>query len=55
MTKDELEQLDLALATEGGLSAREIDFLDNLDNNWRNRNLTHPQEKWLKDIADRIA
>lgn len=55
MTHDEIEQLDLGLATESGLSAKEIDFLDNLDNNYRKKPLTWPQEKWLKDIADRIA
>lgn len=55
MTHDEITQLDLGLATESGLSAREIDFLDNLDNNYRDKSLTRPQEKWLEDIADRIA
>lgn len=55
MTKDEIAQLDQVLTIEGGLSIREINFVENLDNNYRDKPLTWPQEKWLGDIADRIS
>ena len=55
MTSDELSMLDDALNAEHGLSPREIDFIEDLENNWRARELSTKQESWLSDIATRAV
>jgi len=45
--------LDECLELDEGLAPREMDFLDNLDRNYRSKGLTDPQLKWLKDIHGR--
>lgn len=53
-TQYDLEKmLDELLDAEGGLSGKEIDFLDNLNNNYRGR-ITKAQADWLEKIWNRI-
>ena len=47
--------LDEVLEVEEGLSGREIDFLDSLDNGWRGRDLTEKQAEWLNKIWERTG
>lgn len=54
MTEQQERLLDDLLATDSGLSGREIDFLDDLDQRWRNRDLSEPQNDWLQRIGERV-
>ncbi len=53
MTEDQKRMLDECLEMDEGLRPREMDFLDNLDRNYRVKGLTAPQEKWLEEIHGR--
>lgn len=55
MTGDELKMLDETMDAESGLSERELEFLEDLDNNYRDRDLTGPQSRWLASIASRVC
>ena len=54
MTKTEEALLDDLLAVESGLSAWEIDFIDNLDG-LRDRVLTPKQVDKMHDIARKVG
>ncbi len=54
MTKDEEQMLDECLDAESGLSAWELDFIDNLDHNWRGRDLTERQHETLERIVGKV-
>lgn len=51
MTEHEQSLLDDLLALDSGLTAWEVEFIDNLDKNWRGRDLTEKQEQVLHRIA----
>lgn len=52
---DDLEELlDDLLAVDGGMSGRECDFIDDLDN-MRGRNLSEKQADWLRAIHERVC
>ena len=51
MTDDQEKMLNDLLAKESGLSGWEVDFLDNLNNNWRDRDLSEKQADVLEKIA----
>jgi len=46
--------LDEILELDAGLSGSEMDFLDNLDQNYRDRDLTDRQVVWIEQIAHRM-
>lgn len=54
MTKDQESILDDLLAADSGLTGREIDYIEDLDQNWRDRDLSEPQNDWLQRIAERV-
>ena len=54
MTSRELNVLDDLLAVDAGLSGREIDFITDLDDHWRDRSLSDKQCDWLDAIAERV-
>jgi len=51
--QDLSKMLDELLEVEEGLSNREIDFLDSLNNEWRGR-MSGKQADWLEKIWNRI-
>ncbi len=53
MSEDQKRILDECLELDEGLRPREMDFLDNLDQNYRAKELTVPQERWLEAIHGR--
>lgn len=53
MTREEQNALDQLLRAEGGMSGRELDFIEDLDD-MRNRQLTEKQAAWLERIADKV-
>lgn len=55
MTHDEASILDALLELEGGLSGRELDFIEDI-NEYRvlNIKLTEKQSDWLKLIGNRL-
>lgn len=55
MTDSQIKKLDELLEKEEGLFSGEIDLIDNLDNNFRERNLSEKQENWLDRIWDRLC
>lgn len=54
MTKDQENMLDECLNAEAGLSPWEIDFIDNLDQNFRERPLSEKQVEVLLRINGKI-
>jgi hypothetical protein len=54
MTNNEQSMLDEVLEAERGLSPRDIDFIDNLDQHWRDKDLSTAQRQWLEDLIGRI-
>lgn len=54
MTVKQERLLDDILAVDRGLTGREIDFLDDLDQNWRDRDLSERQDDWLQRIGERV-
>jgi hypothetical protein len=54
VTKDQEDMLDECLNAEGGLSAWELDFIDNLDQNFRDRELSDAQADKLEDINAKV-
>ena len=54
MTKDEEEALDECLEAEECLTKWELDFLDNLDKNYRKTRLSPRQSKVLMRINEKI-
>lgn len=55
MTDDEEMMLDELLDADEGLSGSEVDFIDDLDRRWRERELSEKQQDWLKRIWDRVV
>jgi hypothetical protein len=53
MNNDQEEKLDELLDLDEGLSGWEIDFITNLDENWRARELTPKQSETLNKIHER--
>lgn len=49
MTDKQSDMVDEILITETGMTRRELEFIESLDNN-RDRELTEPQFDWLSDI-----
>jgi len=43
------------LEAERGLSAREVEFIESLDEDKRDRDLTERQRDWLEAIWDRVC
>lgn len=54
MTGDQQKMLDDCLAAECGLSGWELDFVDNLDQHWRARELTDRQTDSLVRIVEKL-
>lgn len=54
MTKNQQDLLDELLKVESGLSAKEMDFLEDLDKDWRDRKITDKQWDWLQAIGERV-
>lgn len=48
------EMVDDLLNVDGGMSGKEIDFIDDLDN-MRGRNLSERQADWLRAIHERVC
>ena len=55
MNTEQQELLDDLLNVDSGLSAREIEFIEDLDKNWRDRDLTNKQWEWMEKIAQRVG
>lgn len=55
MTHDEQKLLDGLLAVESGLTAWEMDFIENTDKSFRERSLSDEQRYWLNWIADKVG
>lgn len=55
MTHDEQKLVDDLLLIESGLTGWEMDFLDNLDNGFRERALSERQRDRLNDIAEKCG
>ena len=55
MDNHQEDLLDELLSLEEGLSGWEMDFLDNLDKNWRDRELTDNQADKLEQIAKKTG
>jgi len=54
MTENQEQMLDECLEADHGLTPKEIDYLEDLDNNWRDRDLSQKQADWLERINARI-
>lgn len=54
MTDDEEKMLDEALEAESGLTAWEMDFVDNLDKTYRKRELSFKQSDILCRIMEKL-
>ena len=54
MTKDQEAMLDECLNAESGLTPWECDFIDNLDQNFRERELSDKQVEVLERINGKI-
>lgn len=54
MTKEQLSILDDLLEVESGLSARDMDFIEDLDRRWRDRDLSEKQLEWLLNLSEKI-
>ena len=54
MTSDQEKMLDECLSAESGLTGWELDFVDNLDSNWRDRELTERQSDALVRIVEKL-
>jgi hypothetical protein len=57
MTEEQEEQLDALLEVESGLRDHELDFIENLDHNLRERliTLTDKQAGWLQSLYERFC
>ena len=53
MTSDQEAMLDDLLQFESGLRGADMDFLESLDEAWRERDLSKKQAKWLENLVDR--
>ena len=47
--------LDDLLQVESGLRPRELEFIEDLDGNWRGKKLSEKQNNWLELIHDRLC
>jgi len=54
MTKDQESMLEECLNAESGLTPWEMDFIDNLDQNFRERDLSEKQTEVLERINGKI-
>lgn len=54
MTPDQQKMLDECFDAESGLSPRELEFIGNLEENYRHRELSAKQADWLMAIASRL-
>lgn len=55
MTEVELHYLDSLLDCENGLTPWELDFIESLDENFRERNLSEKQADRLEAIYDMLC
>lgn len=55
MTQLQLDKIQELFDLEDGLSEWEIDFLENIFSNWRDRDLTEKQEQTLEKIYERLC
>lgn len=53
MTEVQEYQLDSLLELESGLTGWELDFVENMDSNWRQRELSEKQAETLERIYDK--
>jgi hypothetical protein len=53
MTESQKEKLDEILEKDSGLSGWEMDFIENMDKNWRERNMSEKQDSTLSKIWER--
>lgn len=53
MTEQEISKLEDLLDLDEGLSGKELDFICNLDESWRDRELSEKQSDWLSSIWSR--
>jgi len=54
MTYDEERLVDDLLNSDHGMSCREVEFLDSLDQNYRGKTLSPRQSDWLQNIGQRV-
>lgn len=54
MTGEEERILDDLLEIDSGLYDNEIDFIESLDREWREKDLTEKQHTWLEKIWNRF-
>lgn len=50
-----LIMLDDLLRQDEGLHSGELDFIEDLDQHWRGKDLTERQSDWLEKIWERIC
>jgi hypothetical protein len=55
MTNVEAHWLDCLLELEEGLTEWELEFIENLDSNWREKGLSDKQRDTLERIYDRLC
>jgi len=53
MTNKQQFELDVLLGMEAELSEDSVGFLNNLDQNFRDKDLSSKQEKWFNDLVAR--
>lgn len=53
MAAEHVKMLDALLALEEGLTAWEVEFVDDLDRNWRDRELSDKQARALAAIYEK--
>lgn len=54
MTEQEIAYLDDLLDVEAGLSGWELDFIENLDTQYRDRDLSEKQADTLRQIHEQV-
>lgn len=54
MTREQEDLLDDLLNVESGLSGKSIDFICDLDQAWRERDLTDKQSDYLHSLARQV-
>ncbi|MFH1417296.1 MAG: hypothetical protein ABII12_03305 [Planctomycetota bacterium] len=55
MTQQQEDMLDEILATESGMTGREMDFIEDMDARWRTRALSEKQADWLIAIWTKVC
>ena len=55
MTNQQIDMLDEILASDSGMTGRDMDYTEDLDANWRTRNLSEKQSEWLASIWAKVC